>query len=105
MLADLGPAFVLSSPRQRAQETARLAGLHVDAIDNDLAEWDYGDYEGLTSPRSARRCPTGRLFADGVPNGETIAQVAARADRVIFRARELAGRARSCWSLTATSAG
>jgi broad specificity phosphatase PhoE len=90
MLRAAAPAFVLSSPRQRAQETARLAELHVDAIDTDLAEWDYGDYEGLTSAQIRETVPDWTLFADGVPHGETIAQVAARADRVIFRARELA---------------
>jgi probable phosphoglycerate mutase len=90
MLAELAPAHVLCSPRQRAQETARLAGLQVDAIDDDLCEWDYGDYEGLTSTQIQQRAPGWTLFSDGVPNGETAAQVGARADRAIARARELA---------------
>jgi broad specificity phosphatase PhoE len=90
MLADIAPAMVLSSPRQRARETARLAGLHVDAIDDDLSEWDYGDYEGLTSPQIQQRAPGWTLFADGVPNGESAEQVGQRADRVIARARALA---------------
>jgi broad specificity phosphatase PhoE len=90
LVAAIGPAQVLSSPRQRALDTARLAELHVDAVDDDLCEWDYGDYEGLTSAQIQERSPGWTLFADGVPHGETAAQVGARADRVIARARGLA---------------
>jgi broad specificity phosphatase PhoE len=85
----LHPAFVLSSPRQRAIRTAELAGLQVDAVDPDLAEWDYGDYEGLTTPQiRAMGNPTWTVFADGVPNGETAEDVAVRVDRVLRRALE-----------------
>src|SRR5947209_3232779 len=49
MLGDLSPALVLSSPRRRALDTAELAGLRVDETTEDLAEWDYGDYEGMTT--------------------------------------------------------
>jgi phosphohistidine phosphatase SixA len=86
VLADVRPAFVLCSPRQRAVATAQLAGLRVDAIDEDLAEWDYGDYEGLTSHEIRERVPGWSLWTHGVPNGETAAQVAARADHVLRRA-------------------
>ncbi len=86
-LARLRPALVLSSPRVRARQTAELAGLAVDAIDPDLAEWDYGDYEGLTTPQiRALGNANWTVFADGVPNGESAPDVAERADRVLLRA-------------------
>jgi probable phosphoglycerate mutase len=85
--AHLKPALVLSSPRRRAQDTAKLAGLHVDDVDPDLAEWNYGDYEGRTSAEIREDVPGWTLFTDGVPNGETAEQVGARADRVLQRAR------------------
>jgi probable phosphoglycerate mutase len=88
-LSAIRPVYVLSSPRERARRTAELAGLHVDAIDEDLCEWDYGDYEGLTTPQiRAMGNPRWTLFADGVPDGESAAEVAARADRVLRRALE-----------------
>ena len=86
LLAGLKPALVLSSPRQRALRTAELAGITVDAIDPDLAEWDYGDYEGLTSAQINEIEPGWRLWTHGVPNGETAAAVGARADRVLAAA-------------------
>jgi broad specificity phosphatase PhoE len=80
--------LVLVSPRQRAIETCRLAGLGAAAsIDPDLAEWNYGDYEALTSQQIQARAPGWLLFRDGCPGGESPAQVGARADRVIARAR------------------
>lgn len=87
-LAGIQPALVLSSPRQRALATARLAGLRVDAVDDDLAEWDYGDYEGVTTEEIRKTVPGWTIWTDGVPNGETIDQVCARADRVLHRAAE-----------------
>ena len=78
-------AMVLSSPMQRAVETCRLVGLTAE-INEDLHEWDYGDYEGLTTPEIQKRVPGWTIFTGAVPNGETMAQVAARADRVIVRA-------------------
>ena len=87
LLAELRPALVLVSPRTRAQETARLAGLVVDAVDDDLAEWDYGDYEGRTTAQIRADAPGWTLWRDGVPNGETLDGVVARADRVLDRAR------------------
>lgn len=89
LLAGLGlrPVTVLCSPRLRARITAELAGLHVDAIDEELAEWAYGDYEGLTTEEITRRQPGWAIFDDGAPGGETPPQVADRADRVLGRAR------------------
>jgi broad specificity phosphatase PhoE len=87
MFADLHPALVLCSPRQRSRDTARLAGLQVDAIDDDLVEWDYGDYEGLTTPQIRETAPGWTIFGSGAPNGESAAQVGARADRVLGRVR------------------
>lgn len=87
LLAGVRPALVLASPRTRAQETAKLAGIGVDAIDDDLAEWDYGDYEGRTTAQIRAVAPGWTLWRDGVPNGETLGAVVARADRVLDRAR------------------
>jgi probable phosphoglycerate mutase len=87
VLADLAPSLVLSSPRRRALDTARLAGIEVTAVDDDLAEWDYGDYEGRTSAQIRESVPDWTLWTHGVPGGESIEQVAARADRVLDRAR------------------
>jgi len=92
LLDRLEPALVLCSPRRRARDTAELAGLAVDALDDDLAEWDYGDYEGLTSKDIHAERPGWTIFADGAPNGEAPDQVAARADRVLTRALEATAR-------------
>ncbi|NYE95950.1 putative phosphoglycerate mutase [Psychromicrobium silvestre] len=77
--------LVLSSPLQRARRTAELVGF-PDAVVEPLAhEWDYGDYEGVHSAEVRRRHPGYLIWNDGVPGGETIEQVAARADQVIAR--------------------
>jgi broad specificity phosphatase PhoE len=77
-------ALVLTSPLGRARETARLARLGDEPeIREDLLEWDYGDYEGITTPEIREGRPDWYLWRDGVPNGETPAEVAARCDRVI----------------------
>jgi probable phosphoglycerate mutase len=86
MLVDVHPVFVLCSPRQRAVRTARLAGLAVDAIDDDLVEWDYGEYEGMTTEEIRKAVPGWSLWTHPMPGGETPSQVAARADRVLARA-------------------
>ncbi len=84
--------LVLSSPLLRARETCALAGFSGAAeIDDDLHEWDYGDYEGLTSVQIHEQRPDWRLWRDGCPGGESPAQVAARADRVIERVRATDG--------------
>lgn len=87
LLGGLKPALVLCSPRQRSRRTAALAGVHVDAIDADLAEWDYGAYEGLTSPQIQRERPGWTIWTGDPPGGETAEQVGVRADRVLARVR------------------
>ncbi|MBI3866359.1 MAG: histidine phosphatase family protein, partial [Planctomycetia bacterium] len=80
--------FVLSSPLQRAFRTCELAGFGSRAeTDSDLVEWDYGSYEGKTTAEIRRERPGWELFRDGCPHGETLADVSARADRVIARLR------------------
>jgi probable phosphoglycerate mutase len=77
-------ALVLVSPLERARETARLAGLGDPCqVREDLLEWDYGDYEGITTAEIREQRPDWYLWRDGVPNGETADEVAARCDRVI----------------------
>jgi len=77
------PALVLSSPRVRARVTAELAGLTVDRIDDRLAEWDYGDYEGITTEEIRRTVPGWTVWSHPTPAGETAAQVSARADDLL----------------------
>ena len=85
-------ALVLVSPMRRARETCELAGLgHRGVIDNDLMEWDYGAYEGLTTSQIRENTPDWLVFRDGCPGGETPDQVGARVDRVIARARAADG--------------
>jgi probable phosphoglycerate mutase len=86
-LAALSLALVLSSPRRRATETVRLAGLGGCVVDPDLAEWDYGDYEGLTTAEIQEGHAGWSIWTGPWPNGETLAQVAARADLVVERVR------------------
>jgi len=82
-------AAVLSSPRQRAVRTAELAGLPTTALDEDLVEWNYGDYEGITTPQIRQTRPGWDLWRDGCPEGETPEQVGTRLDRVLARIRPL----------------
>jgi broad specificity phosphatase PhoE len=92
VLANEEIALVLVSPRQRAQETCRLAGLGARAIvEPDLAEWDYGGYEGLTAKEIHAEALGWLLFRDGCPEGESPEQVGARVDRLIVRARQSEG--------------
>jgi len=79
--------LVLASPLQRAARTAEIAGLPGVELDADLQEWDYGAYEGLTTPQIQEQRPGWSLWRDGVAGGELIGDVAARADRVIARIR------------------
>ena len=79
-------SIVLSSPRARAVRTAELAGFPDAQIDPDLAEWDYGDYEGVTTADIREKDPEWTIFTGSTPGGETADEVAARADRVIERA-------------------
>jgi broad specificity phosphatase PhoE len=83
-LAGRSFARVLSSPLSRALETCRLAGLGDRAeLSEDLREWDYGEYEGITTAEIRERRPDWYLWRDGCPGGETAADVGRRADRVI----------------------
>lgn len=85
-------ALVLTSPLVRARETCRLAGYgDVAAVDSNLQEWDYGDYEGRSSVQIQQSVPGWSLWRDGVPDGENIAHVASRADAIIDRALRAAG--------------
>jgi broad specificity phosphatase PhoE len=87
-------AKVLASPSQRAVRTCALAGFGAIAdIDPDLAEWDYGAYEGRRTAEILTERPDWQLFRDGAPEGEMPEQVAARADRVIARIRAGHGNA------------
>jgi broad specificity phosphatase PhoE len=83
-------AAVLSSPMRRALETARLAGFDPDVTD-DLREWDYGKYEGLTTPEIQKDSPGWTIWTGTPPGGESITQVSGRADRVIARAVSIGG--------------
>lgn len=85
-------AHVLSSPLKRALQTCELAGLgEFRKVEPDLAEWDYGDYEGLSSADIRKQRPDWNIYSDGCPGGETPAQLAVRADRLIARLRKLDG--------------
>jgi probable phosphoglycerate mutase len=88
-LAGRSFAAVISSPRLRALRTAELAGLAVTAVDADLAEWNYGSYEGRTTNEIQAERPDWDLWTDGCPDGESPEQVAARLDRVLARASSL----------------
>jgi broad specificity phosphatase PhoE len=83
-------AKVLTSPSQRAVRTCELAGFGAEAeVDPDLAEWDYGEYEGRRTAEILAERPDWQLFRDGAPGGESAEQVGARADRVIARIRSI----------------
>jgi probable phosphoglycerate mutase len=78
--------LVLTSPLGRARETARLSGLgDIAQIDDDLAEWDYGDLEGRTTDEIRQEMPGWTIWSGPVPGGESIDEVCTRADRVIER--------------------
>jgi broad specificity phosphatase PhoE len=83
---------ILTSPSQRAVRTAELAGFRAIAeIDSDLAEWDYGQYEGRRTAEILAARPDWQLFRDGCPGGESPQQVGSRADRVVQRVRAVNG--------------
>ncbi|MEM1208970.1 MAG: histidine phosphatase family protein [Planctomycetota bacterium] len=83
---------VLTSPLTRAVQTGELAGFKEGVVtDPDLVEWNYGEYEGKTTPQIRQGRPDWEIFRDGCPGGETADDVAARADRVIDRIRALNG--------------
>lgn len=80
--------LVLASPRLRARRTAALAGFDGPEVDHDLAEWEYGEYEGLTSHEIRKRQPGWRIWFNGCPGGESSEQVRARLTRVVARVRD-----------------
>ena len=80
--------LVVSSPRRRALVTAELAGLTVSDVSPLLAEWDYGDYEGLTTQQIRQTVPDWLVWTHGCPGGESVQQVSDRADRAIEFALE-----------------
>ena len=92
LLAGRNFSLILASPLGRALNTCRLAGFGSAAeIDPNLREWDYGDYEGRTTAEIRAQRPDWSLWSDGVPNGETVEHVAARAEAVIARVSAAAG--------------
>lgn len=85
-------SLVLTSPLARARETCRIAGYgDVAVTDADLCEWDYGKYEGLKTAEIREQRPNWMLWQDGVPGGERLEEVAARAQKVIRRSRAAGG--------------
>ena len=90
-LEHLGPTLVLSSPRERARRTAALAGFPDAILDEDLVEWGYGDYEGLTTPQIREQVPGWSVWTHASPGGESAEDVATRLDRVVDRARSTEG--------------
>jgi broad specificity phosphatase PhoE len=97
LIADRTFVLVLASPLRRAHRTAELAGLQHIETDADLVEWDYGGYEGMTTTEIRRIIPGWSLWRDGVTNradgepGERVADVGARADRIIARVLPVLG--------------
>jgi probable phosphoglycerate mutase len=85
-------ARVFTSPLQRARRTCELAGYgSVATVENDLVEWNYGNYEGRTTADIRKERPDWQLFRDGCPGGESLEAIGARADRVISRLRAVEG--------------
>jgi len=90
-LAEVPFELVLTSPRTRARRTAELAGFPDATVEDDLVEWSYGDYEGITTEEIRRTDPGWTIWTGVTPGGETAEQVTARLDRVIARARAAGG--------------
>jgi probable phosphoglycerate mutase len=91
-LHEIDFSLVLSSPRARARMTCEFAGLAGGCeVTDDLAEWNYGDYEGRTTEDIRDEVPGWTIFRNGAPGGETADEVAARADRVLARAVDAGG--------------
>ena len=91
-LAGEGFDLVLTSPRERARRTAELAGFPDAHLEPDLAEWDYGAYEGVTTKEIRREVPDWTVWSHPCPGGETATQVSARMDRVLAKVRARGGR-------------
>jgi probable phosphoglycerate mutase len=90
-LAEVDFVEVLTSPRLRARRTAELAGFPDAKLDEDLAEWAYGDYEGITTDEIRRTVPGWTTWTHPSPGGETPEQVRTRLDRVVDRVRAVDG--------------
>lgn len=90
-LRDRSFALVLTSPRERARRTAALAGFTDAIVDDDLAEWDYGSYEGIATPEIRETVPGWTVWSHPSPGGESANEVAARVDRVIARTHAAGG--------------
>jgi broad specificity phosphatase PhoE len=90
-LADKSFALVLTSPLERARRTAELAGFPDAEVDDDLVEWRYGDYEGITTEEIREQVPGWTVWTHPSPGGETADQVSARLDRVVARCRDVDG--------------
>jgi probable phosphoglycerate mutase len=82
---------VLVSPLGRARRTAELAGFPDAQVDPDLVEWDYGDYEGITTPEIREAVPGWTVWTNPSPGGETAEEIAERLDRVVSRTRAIEG--------------
>ena len=92
LLANESFALVLTSPLQRAKDTCTLSGLSDGAeVDPDLMEWNYGDYEGITTKQIHAQAPGWLIFNDGAPQGESPEQVGSRADRIIAKIQSVQG--------------
>jgi broad specificity phosphatase PhoE len=91
-LADVTFDLVLTSPRRRARRTAELAGFADAQVEQDLVEWDYGDYEGVTTPEIRETVPGWTVWSHPCPGGEDSSQVSRRLDRVVARAQAHGGR-------------
>lgn len=81
---------VFSSPLQRARRTAELAGFSPE-LDDELMEWNYGDYEGKKTAEIRKTRPDWELFRDGAPGGESVEEMTARVDRVVTRLKSMTG--------------
>jgi broad specificity phosphatase PhoE len=84
--------LVLTSPRDRARRTAELAGFPDAEVDDDLAEWAYGEYEGITTAEIREQVPGWTVWTHPTPGGETADDVGRRLDRVVARVRQRGGR-------------
>ena len=91
-LAEVDFDQVLTSPRQRARATAEIVGRPAAEVDDDLVEWAYGDYEGVTTATIRETVPDWSVWTHPTPGGETADEVSERLDRVVARAREHVGR-------------
>ncbi len=89
--------LILTSPRLRARRTAELAGFDNAEVEPDLAEWYYGDFEGLTSPQIREQHPGWRIWFNGCPGGESADRVRARLTRVMARVRDSGAERAICF--------